>query len=378
MQHFVTGILQSFGLCGLRNKLVHFVAFRPPEASYELRLRKSNNHKSHTKQKYISSDDNQISDQSQNNQSQTHRKTQSQYIQRRRRYIRNSEEYPEYDFIKLSSDKSKDQNEDFIVSSDICSVTAYFLNQKKNKQMACVYLNRNSDQIILFSHGNACDLGMMIDKLIKLVQYTNTSVFAYEYSGYGQSDGVSNDINIIRNIYTAYNFLIHQLGYKATQIIVYGYSIGSGPSVTLASNPQYPIGGLIIQSGFSSGLRVISNKIDETPFYDMFPNIDRIQLVSCPVFIMHGANDKIISDEHARQLASKTNNLYELWIPENVGHCGIETDIQNRQQYFQKLQKFIQHIQMLNESIPDLLKKNTALIQGKIPCKSHFYQTKIF
>jgi len=45
---------------------------------------------------------------------------------------------------------------------------------------------------------------------------------------------------------------------------------------------------------------------------------------------MHGANDKIISDEHARQLASKTNNLYELWIPENVGHCGIETDIQNR------------------------------------------------
>jgi len=37
-------------------------------------------------------------------------------------------EYPEYDFIKLSSDKSKDQNEDFIVSSDICSVTAYFLN----------------------------------------------------------------------------------------------------------------------------------------------------------------------------------------------------------------------------------------------------------
>lgn len=77
----------------------------------------------------------------------------------------------------------------------------------------------------------------MIDKLIKLVSYTKTNVFAYEYSGYGQSEGKINDLSIIRNIQVAYNFLIHQLGYKPTQIIVYGYSIGSGPSVTLSSNP---------------------------------------------------------------------------------------------------------------------------------------------
>ncbi|CAD8113767.1 unnamed protein product [Paramecium sonneborni] len=378
MQYFVTGILYSFSLCGLRNKLIHLVVFRPPQTTYELRLRKQNNNHNYKEKQQNSSDKIQIVDLSNRNDLQINKKNHIQQIQKRKKYINNLEEYPEYDFIKLSN-KSTDENEDYIICSDICHVTAYFLSLRKNKKMACVYLNRYSEQIILFSHGNACDLGMIIDKLLKLVEHTNTSVFAYEYSGYGQSDGVSNDVNIIRNIYAAYTFLIHQLGYKPTQIIVYGYSIGSGPSINLASNPQYPIGGLIIQSGFSSGLRVISHKIDETPFYDMFPNIDQIQYVSCPVFIMHGANDNIISDEHAKQLAKNTNNLYELWISQNVGHCGIESDYLNRQQYFQKLQKFIKYIQMENTNVPDLITKNTAICQRKTPTtKQHFYQTKIF
>ncbi|CAD8117846.1 unnamed protein product [Paramecium sonneborni] len=380
MQYFVTGILQSFGLCGLRNDLIHLVAFRPPSATYELRLRKQNNHKNLKKMRKNSSDKIQVTDQSIKSDLQINKENHSQYINKRRRNIRNFEEYPEYpeyDFIKLS-DKSTDENEDYVVRSDICSVTAYFISLKKNKQMACIYLNRNSEQIILFSHGNACDLGMILDKLLKFVQHTNTSVFAYEYSGYGQSDGISNDINVIRNIYAAYTFLIHQLGYKPTQIIVYGYSIGSGPSITLASNSQFPIGGLIIQSGFSSGLRMISIQIDQTPFYDMFPNIDRIQFVSCPVFIMHGANDKVISEQHAKLLAEKTKNLYELWIPHNIGHCNMESDALNRELYFQKIKKFIQYIQIENLSIPDLILKNTAISDGKTPSTSHLYQTKIF
>lgn len=56
---------------------------------------------------------------------------------------------------------------------------------------------------------------------------------------------------------------------------------------------------------------------------------------------MHGANDKIISEQHARLLAEKTKNLYELWIPHNIGHCNMESDALNRELYFQKIKKFI-------------------------------------
>ncbi|CAD8067485.1 unnamed protein product [Paramecium sonneborni] len=375
MQHFVTGIFQSFSMCGLRNRLVHMLAFRPPQATYELRLRESKKQKVNKKKRYYSFDDSGYFNQQNNSEQQLPLTNDQQCLNKKRKNVRNPEQYPEYDFIKIPNRKIH-QKEEIIVRSDTCKVTSYFLNQNNNQQIASVHLDRNSDYVMLFSHGNACDLGTMIDKLIKLVNYTKTNVFAYEYSGYGQSEGKSNDISIIRNIQVAYNFLVHQLGYKPTQIIVYGYSIGSGPSITLSSNPQFPIGGLIIESGFSSGLRVISNKIEDTPYYDLFPNIDRIQLIRCPIFIMHGANDKIISTEHAKQLAHRSNNLYDLWIPENVGHCGIDTDIQYRKSYFQKLREFIDYVTFQNENIPDLISKNTAKSHQATIYK-HYYQTKL-
>lgn len=58
-------------------------------------------------------------------------------------------------------------------------------------------------------------------------------MFAYEYPGYGQSSGSPSDINVIKCIKLGYQFLVQELGFHATKIIVYGYSIGSGPSVTL-------------------------------------------------------------------------------------------------------------------------------------------------
>ena len=67
-------------------------------------------------------------------------------------------------------------------------------------------------------------------------------MLAYEYSGYGQSTGVCNDLNAIFDIQAAYEFLVEQMGFAPTKIILYGYSIGSGPSVTLVITSNYSIG----------------------------------------------------------------------------------------------------------------------------------------
>jgi len=54
------------------------------------------------------------------------------------------------------------------------------------------------------------------------------------------------------------------------------------------------VGGLVVHSGLSSGLRVLNIELDETPYYDVFPNVDLIKKVSCPVFLLHGTEDKLI------------------------------------------------------------------------------------
>jgi len=82
---------------------------------------------------------------------------------------------------------------------------------------------------------------------------------------------------IIADIHAAYKYLVEKLNYKWHNIILYfdfiyfiilffryGESIGSGPSTYLASQTDTPVGGLILQAGFSSGLRVMNYKIKST------------------------------------------------------------------------------------------------------------------
>jgi dipeptidyl aminopeptidase/acylaminoacyl peptidase len=76
--------------------------------------------------------------------------------------------------------------------------------------------------------------------------------------------------------------------------------VGSGPSTFLASNYLYPVGGLIIHSGFSSGLRIMIPNIEKTHYKDIFPNINEIEYVNCPVFIIHGTKDNDIKIDHAK------------------------------------------------------------------------------
>jgi len=86
-------------------------------------------------------------------------------------------------------------------------------------------------------------------------------IFIYEYRGYdGNSNDKPKDTFIIEDIMNAYNFLINEMNYKASQIILYGQSLGSGPSVYLASNINSPVGGLILHSPLAGGAMLINSK----------------------------------------------------------------------------------------------------------------------
>jgi len=52
--------------------------------------------------------------------------------------------------------------------------------------------------------------------------------------------------------------------------------------------------GLIIHAGLASGLRTFYPDLKKTYYQDMFPNIELLQYVNCPVYIFHGRNDKQI------------------------------------------------------------------------------------
>lgn len=74
--------------------------------------------------------------------------------------------------------------------------------------------------VILYSHGNATDLGMMRPYLLDMAFTLNTHVFAFEYFGYGPTKGSPNDTEVVFGAIAAYDELINKMGFKWYQIIL--------------------------------------------------------------------------------------------------------------------------------------------------------------
>ncbi len=186
----------------------------------------------------------------------------------------------------------------------------------QTEQISATYLfNPQSAYTLLYIHGNAEDLGDVRSVLDRLHSW-GFSVFAYDYRGYGTSDGEPTERNAYQDADAAYEYLTQQLKIPPEQIIVYGRSVGGGSATELAT--RYPIAGLILESTFTSAFRVV------VPFpllpFDKFSNIDKVQKIHCPVLIMHGQADQMIPPEHGQSLyEAAPEPKMSLWVAE-AGH----------------------------------------------------------
>ena len=156
---------------------------------------------------------------------------------------------------------------------------------------------RRGKKAILRCHGNAENMMQTLWAVGELCGdgYTVASV---DYPGYGLSDGSPDEEGCYRNVHRLYDWLVEKRGFKPEDIIVDGFSVGTGPAVELAATK--PVGGLILEAPFLSAPRVVT-KVRILPV-DPFPNLKRIGDVKCPVLFFHGTDDRVIPYEHGRAL----------------------------------------------------------------------------
>lgn len=190
------------------------------------------------------------------------------------------------------------------------------LPSKDDKQISALYLfNAKAKYTILYSHGNAEDLGdtrPILDNLKNL----GFSVFSYDYQGYGTSQGKPSESNAYADVEAAYEYLTVKLGIPTDTIIPYGHSLGAALAIDLAS--RKPVAGVIIESAFTTAFRVIT-RIPIVPF-DKFHNLEKIQRVKCPVLIIHGTNDRVIAVDHGKRLFESADEPKRMILVEQAGH----------------------------------------------------------
>ncbi len=201
-------------------------------------------------------------------------------------------------------------------------------------QISAVYLpNPAATYTLLYSHGNAEDLGDILPRLRKL-QQGGFSVLAYDYRGYGTSEGIPSEAGAYKDIEAAYAYLRDQ-GIPPERILLYGRSVGGGPSVYLAA--QKPVGGLILESTFVTAFRVLT-RIPLLPF-DRFDNLSRIAQINCPLLILHGTQDRLIPFWHAEALYQAARDPKRLIPIEGADHNDLLQVAGKR--YLPILQQFV-------------------------------------
>ena len=146
----------------------------------------------------------------------------------------------------------------------------------RGHNIACMHVRCVSDPLytILYSNGNAVDLGMMSSFFVGLGTRLNCNFLGYDYSGYGVSEGKSSGKNVYADIRAAYGELRNRYGVSNEKIILYGNSFGTIPTVDLAK--ELNVAGIVLQTPITSFIRLVFPDVRRSLFFDCFKSIDKI------------------------------------------------------------------------------------------------------
>jgi len=193
------------------------------------------------------------------------------------------------------------------------------LHTADGNYITAVFLpNPKAAYVVLFSYGNGEDVANRYSYYEEL-RARGWAVCGYDYPGYGTSTGSPTESGCYAAINAAYDFLVNEMHIPPERIVVYGQSMGSGPSVDLAS--REPVGGLILEGAFLSVFRVVTH-FRILP-WDVFNNYAKINSVHAPLFSIHARNDEVVPFWQGQAL----NEAYagpksNLWV-QGAGHNNI-------------------------------------------------------
>jgi len=226
-----------------------------------------------------------------------------------------------------------------------------WLTTESRRRIPTVLFTPHSGQArftILFSHGNGCDMGIMRDHWFNLANDLNVNVFGYDYYGYGISNGDCSVRQTLLDIKTVWRYITETLVIPSENIVLYGQSLGSGPTCYLARSlwmEGVEVGGIILHSAFLSLFRV-TEPCRTSFWFDIYINVDELKGISTPMLLIHGRADKIIPCKHVEimqktlkaHLPHRKRYLINLALFDG-NHNNIETHC--RDDYIHELSEFL-------------------------------------
>uniref|UniRef100_A0A0G4HHZ6 Uncharacterized protein n=1 Tax=Chromera velia CCMP2878 TaxID=1169474 RepID=A0A0G4HHZ6_9ALVE len=198
-----------------------------------------------------------------------------------------------------------------------------------------------ASRLAIFSHGRGSDLGMLQLRLKNIAQFCKLHIIAYDFPGYGKFEGVADEEYVDSIILSVFRFAVEKLKFDSKQILLWGFSMGTGPTARLASrlySEGTELGGLVMHGAFPS-VREAGALTANVPralmrllvHEDRYDTRKALQKFAGPLLLLHGTEDELFPISTAHELLKgaeearedggvESSRLVRLVPLEGVGH----------------------------------------------------------
>jgi len=156
---------------------------------------------------------------------------------------------------------------------------------------------------ILFSHGNAGNIGDRLDR-VKSLRGLSTDFLLYDYRGFGRSTGEPDEEGTYRDGRAAYDYLVKTRGIDPARVVLMGESLGCAISTQLALERK--AAGLVLEAPFAS-IPLMASAI--YPFLPVsrfvrtrYDNVAKIPRLKMPLLVVQGTRDEVIPVAQGRMV----------------------------------------------------------------------------
>jgi fermentation-respiration switch protein FrsA (DUF1100 family) len=155
---------------------------------------------------------------------------------------------------------------------------------------------------LIFCHGNAGNVGDRVGKL-RLFHDLGLSVLAFDYRGYGASEGKPSEEGTARDMDAAVAHVRDARGVPLERTVFYGESLGG--AVAIEAAVRFSPAALVAESTFTSARDMARRHYPFVPAglvrvgYD---SLGRVGALACPKLILHGPGDTIVPFEMGEAL----------------------------------------------------------------------------
>jgi len=207
------------------------------------------------------------------------------------------------------------------------------------------HTNREAKFTLLFFHGNG-EIVSDYDGLAAYFTSLGCELVVCDFRGYGKSGGTPTLRNVIKDSVKIYSFLKDNKKLQPC-VCVMGRSLGSAPAIELCVQFS-DISCCILESGFADPIPLVERRglhIEKvTPEENkLFNNSEKIRSITCPVLIMHGEDDFLITIQEAHLNYQNAGSKHKIInILEGVGHNDMM--MANDNSYFKCLNSFFSSV----------------------------------